>query len=76
MNAAISQPMCESLRPSTVLNSAEAVAKPTRWMYVMIGQAACRRQDPVADPRRPLRVPVGSHAVGQRGAGEVVVFHR
>ena len=35
MNAAISQPMCVSVSPSGVLNSAEAVAKPTRWMYVM-----------------------------------------
>ncbi len=32
MNAAISKPMCESFRPSAVLNSAEAVAKPTRWI--------------------------------------------
>jgi hypothetical protein len=32
MNAAISQPMWVSLRPIAVLNSAEAVAKPTRWM--------------------------------------------
>ena len=35
MNAAISQLMCVSLRPSGVLISAAAVAKPTRWIYVM-----------------------------------------
>ena len=35
MNAAISQPRWLSLSPRGPLSSAEAVAKPTRWIYVI-----------------------------------------
>ena len=56
MNAAINQPRWLSLRPRGPLSSAEAVAKPTRWIYVITARKQPSSQDPEPDPRRVARL--------------------
>ena len=76
MNAAISQLMCVSLRPSGVLISADGRREADAVDIRDDRQAARRRQDPVADPRRAFRVQVGIDPIRQGGTREVAVVHR